>query len=101
MRFLFLIIGFLISLIADILGYGSILIIVGLWWTEEFAGVTPITFNASLIRATVALICALVGYHELFFKRRRSSSPFRFCFFTVLSIAALISYFYGVLFLNS
>jgi hypothetical protein len=98
MRLLFSIIGFLISLLFDILGYGMALVIVGFWWTEELAGVTPNTFNASLIRATLTLIWTLVGYYEFYFKVRRFHSPFRLYFFTIVSIAALVSYCYGVFF---
>ena len=82
--------------LVELLGFGCVSMITGLWWTAGFTQGNNLTLAASFAKATVSLIVASVIYYKLVFKPRGYRSRSRFYFYTGLNVSALILYLYGV-----
>jgi hypothetical protein len=85
-----------ILFVVELIGFGCISMIIGLWWTTGFTQGSRLTPEMSFIKATSSLIVASVMYYKLIFQPRAYRPLSRFYFYASLGVGASVSYFYGI-----
>ncbi len=85
-----------VLILVELLGFVCISVIIGFWWTAEFTQGSRLSPEASMIKATAALLVGAVMYYKLVLQPRSYRSSSRFYFYTYLGGGALLLYFYGI-----